>query len=396
MGESRFPSKYEKLKVLGEGGFGRAYLVRDRETGVQYCLKRNLLGDNPTKARQEGELLSRLDHPNIIRHVESCELSGYLYIAMEFADGGDLDSLINRHRAHNTRMEERTIMSIFSQVSAGLTYLHSQRILHRDIKPMNIFLMKDGSAKLGDFGIARVLAAGSMAHTWTGTPTYLAPEVWNGETYGPKADVWSLGCLLYEMCMKRTPFEGRSVASICAKVMRGRYTPISGPYSADLGRLIGRMLLRAPTDRPSAAQLLNVPIIRRYLSAQGTMRTPPEAADPRRTTRREEQPEPEARRPARAARAASPAVAVANLEIRRMQRKGTASDDGEDDASPMRPRGRSPGPPRSNAGDPAQREGGDPRRFRPPPELMESICAARRQREWTGDDSGDEASEGDE
>jgi NIMA (never in mitosis gene a)-related kinase len=364
---------------------------------VQYCLKRSLLGDNPAKARQESQLLSRLDHPNIIRHVESCELSGFLYIAMEYADGGDLDSLINRHRAHNTRLDERGLMGIFAQVSAGLSYLHSQRILHRDVKPRNVFLMKDGSAKLGDFGIARVLAAGSMAHTWTGTPTYLAPEVWNGETYGSKADIWSLGCLLYEMCMKRTPFEARSVAAICAKVMRGRYTPISGPYSADIGRLIARMLLRAPADRPSAAQLLGVPVIRRHLAPMATLRAPADAADPRRTarrddapdprrtTRREEPPDAESRRPTRAARAASPSpVVVANLDLRRLQRKGPASDDGEEDPQPAKQHPRAQ--PRSNAGDPAQRDGPEARRFRPPPELMESICAAMRQREWTGDD----------
>jgi hypothetical protein len=148
--------------------------------------------------------------------------------------------------------------------------------------------------------------------------------------------------------------------------MRGRYTPISGPYLTDLGRLIGRMLLRAPADQPSAAQSLSVSIIHKQL---------PEGPDPTQAARREE------------------------VAPRRMERKGAESDDGDgdddDDAAPARPRGRSPAQPGSNAGDAPQGEAGDPRRFWPPPELMESICAAGRQREWRGDGSGDEASEGD-
>jgi NIMA (never in mitosis gene a)-related kinase len=379
---SSVPSKYEKLKVLGEGAFGKAFLVRDRETGLHYCLKRTPLGDNPEKVRQESQLLARLDHPNIIRHVESFERSGYLYIAMDFADGGDVEAVLNKHRAESTRMDEKTVMNVFSQVLLGLDYLHSHRILHRDIKPMNVLLMKDGSVKLADFGIARVLAAGSMAHTWIGTPTYLAPEVWNGETYGWKADVWSLGCLLYELCMKRAPFEGQCVAAICTKVLRGRFAPISGPYSPDIGRLVARMLVRSPRDRPSAAELLKASIVKQVLgtgsgkSTRGTGR-PQMDGDPRQTVRRRGVLDGDDVSERRVRCASPPPVGLKALDARRAPKNTMASDD---DEKPIMRR-RSPGPVNE-----VRRQAS----FRPPPELLRSIISTRNQPVYNGLDEAED------
>jgi NIMA (never in mitosis gene a)-related kinase len=213
--------------------------------------------------RQEADLLSRLDHPNIIRHIENFEQSGYLYIAMEYADGGDLSSRISSE----SHMDEKTVLTVFCQVCLGLDYLHSHRILHRDIKPMNVFLMKDGTVKLGDFGIARLLPERALARSQVGTPAYLAPELWTGKRYDSKADVWSLGCLLYELCTNHTPFEASNVGAICAKVLKGRFPAISGPYSLEMGRLVGRMLAQHPNDRPSAKQILRMPLLKRHFMA---------------------------------------------------------------------------------------------------------------------------------
>jgi NIMA (never in mitosis gene a)-related kinase len=279
MGSSRWPAKYEKLKVLGEGNFGTAYLVKDRATGAIYCLKRTLLGSDPDKVRQEAALLSRLDHPNIIRHIENFEHSDFLYIAMEYADGGDLHSMIEEHRPPSY-IDENTVLTIFCQVCLGLDYLHAQQILHRDIKPMNVFLMKDGTVKLGDFGIARLLPPQSLARTQVGTPAYLAPELWNGKRYDSKADVWSLACLLYEMCTGRTPFDASNVAAICSKVLNGHFRPITGPYNSDIGRLIGRMLAQAPGDRPSAKQILRMSLLKQHFLALS--KTPEPVATPQR------------------------------------------------------------------------------------------------------------------
>jgi serine/threonine protein kinase len=230
-----------------------------------------------------------------------------------------------------------------------------------------VLLMKDGSVKLADFGVARVLAAGAMAHTWTGTPTYLAPEVWNGETYGPKADVWSLGCLLYEMCMKRTPFEAKSVAAICTKVLRGKYTPISGPYSPNVARLITRMLVRNSRDRPSAGELLRLPIVKQFLGPGGTGSV--KATAGRRASLDVELPAGRKvayRRPARAVSPPPPRAGIHGIANRRVQKKSIEFDDDESTARDRPVEGRRPVC------------------FRPPPELLRSIISTRNQPVYTG------------
>jgi len=139
--------------------------------------------------------------------------------------------------------------------------MHENRVLHRDIKPANIFLTIDGTVKLGDLGLGRFLSENTLeAFSKVGTPLYMSAEVLKGSGYNAKSDVWSLGCLLYELAMLKSPFkeQGLSLFQLFKKIQTGKYPPISNVYSPTLRKLVDAMLTQSPDDRPSAAEVLEV------------------------------------------------------------------------------------------------------------------------------------------
>ncbi len=144
----------------------------------------------------------------------------------------------------------------------ALKHVHDRKIIHRDIKSQNVFLMKDNTIKMGDFGIARVLSCTrEKAKTVVGTPYYLSPEIIENRPYSFKSDVWSLGILLYEMCTLAPPFNANSIPNLALKIVRGQYAPIHARYSADLKNLIFVMLQQVPEKRPSIHDILKMPFI---------------------------------------------------------------------------------------------------------------------------------------
>ena len=132
----------------------------------------------------------------------------------------------------------------------GLKALHDQKILHRDIKSSNVFLTKDGLVKLGDLNVSKI-AKGGMLHTQTGTPYYASPEVWNDKPYDHKSDMWSVGCVLYEMCALKPPFRADDMRSLHKKITSGVYPAISHHYSSELSDLVRSLLHTVPALRPS-------------------------------------------------------------------------------------------------------------------------------------------------
>lgn len=139
-------------------------------------------------------------------------------------------------------------------------------ILHRDIKPCNVFLDHESNVKLGDFGLAKQLQnQDKLAETWVGTPYYMAPEMINEESYDEKCDIWSLGCLLYEMATLHPPFEAKSVVSLGKKIVSGKFAPIPSRYSADLQNVVSSMLSTNSSARPRVSQLLQHPALRYYV-----------------------------------------------------------------------------------------------------------------------------------
>ncbi|MEW5314097.1 MAG: hypothetical protein WDW38_005617 [Sanguina aurantia] len=195
---------YELLGVVGQGQYGVAHKVRNKQDGLLYCLKRIPMSakDDQRGALAEAQLLSSLDNPNIIAYKESfMDKDQSLCIVTYFCEEGDLFNKIKARAATQQYFNEDDIMDIFIQTAMALKYIHSKKILHRDLKTQNIFLARGGIIKLGDFGISKVLEkTDSFANTVTGTPYYMAPEICTNQPYTFKSDIWSLGCVLYELC----------------------------------------------------------------------------------------------------------------------------------------------------------------------------------------------------
>ncbi|TKC51954.1 hypothetical protein EI555_015169 [Monodon monoceros] len=192
---------YTVLRVIGEGSFGRALLVQQESSNQMFAMKEIRL---PKNSRKEAVLLAKMKHPNIVAFKESFEAEGHLYIVMEYCDGGDLMQKVKHQKGK--LFPEDMILNWFTQMCLGVNHIHKKRVLHRDIKSKNIFLTQKGKVKLGDFGSARLLSSPmAFACTYVGTPYYVPPEIWENRPYNNKSDIWSLGCILYELCTLKHP-----------------------------------------------------------------------------------------------------------------------------------------------------------------------------------------------
>jgi len=144
----------------------------------------------------------------------------------------------------------------------GLRALHDINIFHRDLKSANIFLNKNGEAKLGDMNVSKVAKKG-LLYTQTGTPYYASPEVWRDQPYDSKSDIWSLGCVFYESVTLKPPFRADDMAGLYKKVLRGVYPKIPQHFSKELNQTIKQLLNVDPAARPSCEQILQMPIIKK-------------------------------------------------------------------------------------------------------------------------------------
>ncbi|XP_054341144.1 serine/threonine-protein kinase Nek1 isoform X5 [Pongo pygmaeus] len=251
--------KYVRLQKIGEGSFGKAILVKSTEDGRQYVIKEINISRMSSKEREESRrevaVLANMKHPNIVQYRESFEENGSLYIVMDYCEGGDLFKRINAQKG--VLFQEDQILDWFVQICLALKHVHDRKILHRDIKSQNIFLTKDGTVQLGDFGIARVLnSTVELARTCIGTPYYLSPEICENKPYNNKSDIWALGCVLYELCTLKHAFEAGSMKNLVLKIISGSFPPVSLHYSYDLRSLVSQLFKRNPRDRPSVNSIL--------------------------------------------------------------------------------------------------------------------------------------------
>ncbi|XP_035403950.1 serine/threonine-protein kinase Nek1 isoform X1 [Cygnus atratus] len=251
--------KYIKVQKIGEGSFGKAILVKAKENSQQYVIKEINISKMSNKEREESRrevaVLANMKHPNIVLYRESFEENGCLYIVMDYCEGGDLFKKINAQKG--ILFSEDQILDWFVQICLALKHIHDRKILHRDIKSQNIFLTKDGTIQLGDFGIARVLnSTVELARTCIGTPYYLSPEICQNRPYNNKSDIWALGCVLYEMCTLKHAFEAGNMKNLVLKIISGSFPPVSMHYSYDLRNLLSQLFKRNPKDRPSVNSIL--------------------------------------------------------------------------------------------------------------------------------------------
>lgn len=257
-----------KAKV-GEGSFGQAILVEhesDRGTDRKAIIKMIDISRASVKERQdalkEAQVLKELRHPYIVRYRENFLDDGWICIAMDYCEGGDLSDRVKKARQKNENFTEDQVLRWFTQMTLAIKYVHDKHILHRDLKTGNLFLSKQQNLKMGDFGIAKVLdCTAACAQTQIGTPYYLAPEICQGRPYAWGADVWAMGCILHELCAKRVPFDAPDLKTLITRITGGRPPDLPRNYSPRLQRLFKEMLARDPGTRPEAAEILKRPFI---------------------------------------------------------------------------------------------------------------------------------------
>ena len=234
--------------------------------GNIYALKKvkllNLSEKEKLNALNEVRILASVKSNFVISYKEAFfdDKDSTLGIVMEYADSGDLYQKIVEHKKAAKFFEESDIWRIFIQLVKGLKALHDLKILHRDLKSANVFLQSDGSAKLGDLNVSKVARRG-LGYTQTGTPYYASPEVWKDQPYDNKSDIWSLGCVLYEMITLRPPFRAENMEGLYNKVIKGQFSKIPERFSNDLQTIVRLLIQVSPNDRPSCEKILKHPII---------------------------------------------------------------------------------------------------------------------------------------
>lgn len=192
-----------------------------------------------------------------------------MIIVLEWCEKGDLAEMLGKQ--NGAPLEEEAILKIFTEICFGLLSLHQRRVFHRDLKLENIFVTKDGNAKIADLGISRVMDR-TMQLVKTGvmgTMAYMSPEMFNGEPYSVKSDIWALGCILYRLCALRGPFEATNEGQQVNLVLNSRHARVPERYSQELGDLVDWMLTKEPENRPNIVEILRSDIMAGYLLRNG-------------------------------------------------------------------------------------------------------------------------------
>ena len=261
---------FQIISKLGEGAYSTVFKVKRSVDGKTYALKKvkilNLSDKEKENALNEVRILASVKSNYVVSYKEAFfdEKDRTLCIVMEFADNGDLYQKIVEHKKKAMFFEESEIWKVFIQLVKGLKALHDLKILHRDLKSANVFLYSNGDAKIGDLNVSKVTRTG-IGHTQTGTPYYASPEVWQDNPYNNKSDIWSLGCVLYEMITLKPPFRAQDMEGLYKRVLRGQYSKIPDRFSNDLFQIVQFLLHVNPKLRPNCDQILDHPIIQKRI-----------------------------------------------------------------------------------------------------------------------------------
>lgn len=292
-GKNSKNGRYQVVKQLGKGSFGVVYLVKEiQENGSKRSKSDKGRGLNKENlfVMKSVELTNDQELEEVIKEVESLsklrsdyviKLQDYflsndfqtscLNIVCEYAEQGDLRKHIESNLQRRKYFNENLILKWFSQICLGLKEIHSKKMIHRDLKSQNIFLTSNGDIKIGDLGFAKVFDYTlQKAQTTIGTPYYLSPEICMGKPYSYKSDIWSLGVLLYEMCMCRLPFKEDSLVNLMKKIIQADFAPMSKKFSPEIRSLVDCLLQVDCNSRLGLEDIFSVGIIKNRIASGST------------------------------------------------------------------------------------------------------------------------------
>ncbi|CAL7950800.1 unnamed protein product [Xylocopa violacea] len=260
--------KYEVLRQVGEGSFGQVYKAKKRSDGEMVAFKvirkRGRSLKELKSLRQECEIQRHLHHPNIVQMLDSFETENEIVVVTEYADK-ELYEILGKAG----RLSEQRAQVIACDLVSALYYLHSNRVLHRDLKPQNVLLESNGVAKLCDFGFARSMSTGTHVLTSIkGTPLYMAPELIEERPYDHNADLWSLGCIVYELVVGSPPFQTTSILHLVRLI---RFEAIKWPdyISQTCKNFLQGLLQKDPSQRLTWPALLDHPFVQNRIVIVG-------------------------------------------------------------------------------------------------------------------------------
>ncbi|EOY07399.1 Kinase superfamily protein isoform 1 [Theobroma cacao] len=266
-GRERVVGNYIVGRQIGSGSFSVVWHARHRVHGTEVAIKEIAMGRLNKKLQDslmsEIFILRRINHPNIIRMHDIIEVPGKIHLVLEYCKGGDLSMYITRHGS----VSEATAKHFMQQLAAGLQVLRDNNLIHRDLKPQNLLLSRNDSnavLKIADFGFARSLQPRGLAETLCGSPLYMAPEIMQLQKYDAKADLWSVGAILFQLVTGKTPFTGNNQIQLLQNIVKSTelHFPVENNYlTADCKDLCRKLLRRNPVERLTFEEFFNHPFL---------------------------------------------------------------------------------------------------------------------------------------